>query len=149
MNNLSSELFTLLNNHVVLHESDLIDSKEHYFLLILKNNVQNFQNFSFLKEYQEKFSIPNISKKSKDYIKNHSQYFFIYLDSLDRNDIFFKENEKILKQNIDNIISLKSFNKIYDIKKMIHLKTQNYFSKFLILSNGTQQIIKQKIKKVL
>lgn len=149
MKNLSSELFTLLNNHVVLHENDLIDSKEHYFLLILKNNVQNFQNFSFLKEYQEKFSIPNISKKSKDYIKNHSQYFFIYLDSLDKNDIFFKENEKILKQNIDNIVSLKSFNKIYDMKKMIHLKTQNYFSKFLILSNGTQQIIKQKIKKVL
>ena len=147
--NTHQQAFEIINNHAVLHEIDRKELKEHYFLLILKNNVPNLEVFSFLKQYQEKFPIPDISFKSKKYIQNHSQYFFIYIDSLDKNDIFFEENEKILKQNVDNIISLKYSGKIFDIKKMIHLKTQNYFSKFFIISQGTHQILKQKIKKIL
>lgn len=148
-NNTAIEIFLKsCHQYSVLHEkSPSKENLEHYFIAISILDAKNSSVESFLKTYQGMYPIFDIANSSKNYIeKNNNKYIFIFLDSLDKSDLFFIEKEKCLKQNVGNIISIRMLGQPIDLKGYLGSQAEKYLIQFKNISDSIFYIAKEEIR---
>lgn len=133
----------------VLHEKSVSDSKiEHYFMLVTKQDTLHTIIEDCLNEYEKNYPIKDLSKISTQYISSKKkEYHYIYLDKLDKTDVFFLEKEKVLKENAHNILALKIIGETIDLQKHLEINAIKYLSQFKEISKSMGIIAKEELFK--
>lgn len=110
-------------------------------------DVQHASVKDFLNRYQQKFPLLDISTVSQKYIeKNKEKFYFVFLDTLDKKDVFFLEKEKHLKQSAGNILSIRMFGKPINLTSYVSSQTEKYFTQFKNISESIAIVAKDEIK---
>jgi hypothetical protein len=78
-------------------------------------------------------------------LNKREEFFFIYIDTLDKKDLFFKEKEKLLKENIHNIISIRMIGEPVDLKTHISENAIKYLYQLKYLSLSFGEVIKEEL----
>lgn len=143
------ELFLLkCDEYVVLHETSTQDStKEHYFIFITKDDTKDSVVREVISSYEESYPLLDLSKETLKYMKDRQKsYHFIYIDTLDKKDPFFTLKEKSLKQNTNNIMSIRILGKPVDISQHLESNFNKYFEQFKEISISAGLVAKEEIQ---
>lgn len=135
------------NQYSVLHEASISDNnKEHYFIFIGTQDSKNDKINILLQNYECKYPILDVSDATKKYMNEKRKYFyFLYIDTLDKKDIFFQENERLLKENISNIISLRIIGEAVDMPTHLEAHAVKYFSQIKEISLSLGSVLKDEL----
>jgi hypothetical protein len=142
------------NQYWVLHESSPSNPNlEHYFISITVLDIKNKQGEEdkilkqYILNYQNKYPLVDIAEKSHNYIaKEKNNYFFLFIDTLDKKDRFFLQKEEFLKNNIGNILSLRMLGKAVNLSGYIDNQAQKYLSQFADISQTVAGVLKKEAK---
>ncbi len=152
MNNTNQTLNTFLKDcsqYTVLHEASYNNENiEHYFIFIAQQDVKDQEVKNIFNDYEKKYPLLDVSESSKNYMKEKREYFyFIYIDSLNKKDLFFQENEKALKENVHNIISLRMIGEPIDLTTQLGTYAEKYLAQVKKISFSLGAILKEEVDK--
>jgi hypothetical protein len=147
MNKVVEQFLKSCNRYQVLHEQSPTNTKlEHYFIAVTALEVQTASMKDFLRNYQDNFPLLDIAETSQKYINNNKhKFYFLFLDTLDKSDLFFAEKERHLKQSVGNIISIRMYGAPVDLTSYIESQTEKYFTQFKNISESIASIAKDEI----
>lgn len=131
----------------VLHENCSKNNNiEHYFMVINDERIKDECVKNYLKQYAKVYPVKNLSAISMEYKKEHEHdLHFIFLDSLDNKSASYSKNQLFVKENANNILSIRMLNEPIDIPKHISSKIENYTSEIKDLGFGAGLIAKDAI----
>lgn len=136
------------SDYLVLHESSPTNPNlEHYFISITVLDIKDELLKQYILNYQSKYPLVDISEKSRNYIKKkENNYFFLFVDTLDKTDRFFSQKEVFLKNNIDNILSMRMLGKAVNLSGYIDDQAKKYISQFADVSQTVAGVLKKEAK---
>lgn len=152
--------FLLNFPYEVLHENDVkINNIEHFFVGIEKVDIKSSIVKNYIEVYRDKFPIENLSKASMRYFEENDSHYYILIDSLDKNDIFYKQKAKCVENNSANILAIKWIGEPIDMSAHLIYNAEKYMTDFKDVLKGQylkgkalidekKPIIENKIKKI-
>lgn len=134
--------------YAVLHEASPSKSNlEHYFIAVANTDITSHVVKGYINKYQESYPLLDISEVSKKYISmKKDKHQFIFIDTLDKSDVFFAENETFLKNNISNILAIRMVGEPVDLQNHIGSKAEKYFTQFKKISISASSVAKDELK---
>ena len=123
--------FLLSFPYEVLHEHDNKNNNiEHFFVGIDKADIKSSIVKKYIETYREKFPIQNLSKASMKYFAENDSNYYILIDSLDKNDVFYKQKAKCVENNAANILAIKWIGEPIDMSAHLIYNAEKYVTDF-------------------
>ena len=140
-------------NYVVWHEEDPKNkNKECYFIFIAKKDISKSYSVvhDVLNVYCEELPLKNVSVATKTFMEmNKNKFYFVYLDELEKDDVFFKQKEEKLKENVINILSKRILDEYVDVVKVLETNVNQYAQQAKLFGLATFKVLKDEVKKKL
>lgn len=130
-----------------LHEHDVLDNDiEHFFVGIAKSDIKTKILKKYIETHCSHYPIKNLSKASMTYLDNNTENYYLLIDSLDKNDLFYKQKAKFIENNTANILSLKWTGETADMSAHLVYNAEKYITDFKDISVFLSEVAKDKIK---
>lgn len=78
---------------------------------------------------------------------NKNKFYFVYLDELEKDDVFFKQKEEKPKENVINILSKRILDEYVDVVKVLETNVNQYAQQAKLFGLATFKVLKDEVKK--
>lgn len=130
----------------VLHESCSQNSNiEHFFMVVEDERIKEDCVKNYLAQYAKVYPVINLSPNSMEYKNERPDLYFLFLDSIDKNHFSYNKKQQFIKDNANNILSMRMLNEPVDVPKHISSKIENYTSDIKDVGLGAGLIAKDVI----
>lgn len=128
----------------VMHEAGK-NEIEHYFVVITKEDINTPILKQFFDAYVNEYPLLDVSKQTKEFIHStKDRYYFVLIDSLSHTDPLFQQKDTLIRENANNIISVKMIGEVADVSSHLGNTLDVYLEQFknVSVSFGQQAKIK-------
>lgn len=139
--------FLFVFNYEVMHEASVKNpNNEYFFAIISKKHIKKPEVHDFFAHYTSKYPVQDLSRASMEYKSEiEDKFYFVGIDTLNRNDVFYSQKKKFVEENANNIVCINMINEPADAPKHFSHNMENYVSQFKDMGVGAGLLAKDAI----
>lgn len=120
---------------------------EYFFVIVPKKDITHPVVAEHIMSYIHNNPVKDLSNGSMQYLKRKSNdFFFILVDKLNKNDLFYSKNETLVKENANNILCVKMTGEPADLTTHLGNYAEKYVKQFADISVSVGLVAKDSIQ---